>query len=98
MEKQDNTNIKISENTGSLTWKLDNDTLTISGNGTMMQDDSDCNWVSYKNSITTVIIEDGITNIEEWAFYNCEKLTSVSIPNSVTTIGEIGRASCRERV
>ena len=47
-----------------------------------------------------------ITGIYASAFENCDDLTSVTIPNSITSIGnfafsscsEIGRASCRERV
>ena len=29
-----------------------------------------------------------MTNIDSWAFYNCQALTSVTIGNSVTSIGE----------
>ena len=36
-----------------------------------------------------------LTEIGNWAFYQCDGLTSVVIPNSVTTIGEWAFAKCR---
>ena len=33
------------------------------------------------------IIPEGVTTIGESAFYGCESLTSINIPNGVTTIG-----------
>ncbi len=38
---------------------------------------------------TTYTIPDGVTNIRYHAFYNCESLTSVTIPKTVTEIGEM---------
>ena len=38
--------------------------------------------------MTTINIPDLVTNIGDYAFYNCEKLTSVVIPDLVTSIGE----------
>lgn len=67
--------------------------LTISGNGSI-----DYNggypWNNYKESITAVIIEDGITNIPEDAFNGCWRLCSVEIPNSVTRIGNRAFYGC----
>ena len=44
-------------------------------------------WYSDRDKIKIVVIEDGVTNIGSYAFYYCENLTSVTIPNSVTNIG-----------
>ena len=77
----------------SLSWILDcNGTLTISGNGEMPDYDSlnfasSAPWYSYRNSINSVIIEDGVTSIGSCAFPNCSSLESVIIGNSVLTIG-----------
>ena len=38
--------------------------------------------------ITSVVIPSGVTAIEEDAFYGCEKLTSVTLPDTLVSIGE----------
>ena len=64
-------------------------TLTISGTGAMAdyENPSERPWNSYAGEIETVIIEDGVTNIGNYAFNYCTSLTSVTIPASVTSIG-----------
>ena len=79
----------------NLTWDLTNDVLTISGTGTMTNYTSSSSpWYSYRSSITSVVIEEGVTNIGNYAFQNCSGLTSVTIPNSVTSIGENAFYNC----
>ena len=73
----------------NLTWQYDKDskTLTISGEGEMPDNPvSDKTWSNYLGNIETVVIEDGVTSIGAYAFENCSKLKSVSIPNSVQKI------------
>ncbi len=41
-----------------------------------------------RNSCSYVLIPEGITNIGDYAFYDCEKLTSIIIPKSIKNIGE----------
>ena len=73
-----------------VTWKLSNDgTLTISG--TNMPDyyssySSKAPWLSQKDKIKKVVINNGVTNIGGGAFYECSNLTSISIPKSVKSI------------
>lgn len=70
----------------NLTWELSCDSvLTISGTGEMENSDySDIPWNSYRNSIKSLIIENGVTSINNYAFQHCKSLTYITIPNSVT--------------
>ena len=43
-------------------------------------------WEENKSSITTVVVEDGVTSIGDSAFFECTSLTSVTIPNNVSKI------------
>jgi len=83
--------------TNNLIWQLSCDsTLTIRGSGMMVNwtFSSSVPWYNYRNSIKTIIIDDGIASIGDNAFYDCSNLTSVTIPNSVTSIGYRAFYSC----
>ena len=76
------------------TWTLADGVLTISGAGAMY-DYADFEasalsaapWYADADSVHTVIIEDGITHIGDWAFDQCNIDEGVTIPDSVTSIG-----------
>ncbi|MBQ8603331.1 MAG: leucine-rich repeat protein [Oscillospiraceae bacterium] len=79
----------------NLTWTLDSEgTLTISGTGAMntsvydVYDIADIPWYDYRLGVNKIVIENGITNIDDYAFYNCSNLTQVTIGEDVTRIGE----------
>lgn len=46
------------------------------------------------SSLTTIIIPDSVTNIEDSAFSHCRSLTSIEIPDSVTSIGKDAFSYC----
>lgn len=74
----------------NLMWTLDEyNTLTISGVGGMKDYSSENSapWYNYRNAIQTVLIENGITNIGDYAFNNCISLSALSIASSVINIG-----------
>ena len=74
----------------SVTWVLYGDgTLIISGSGAMnsYKYATDSPWASLTSSIKTLIIEDGVTSIGNRAFCSLTQFTSISIPNSVKSIG-----------
>jgi hypothetical protein len=87
----------ISGTTGGCTWTLTgtdpNLTLTIAptdGISGAMADYVFANntpWSSYRSNITTLIIQEGVTHIGDNAFYDCNLTGTLTIPNSVTTIG-----------
>src|SRR5574344_1303041 len=74
----------------NIIWKLTNDSLlTISGNGPMTDFERDqAPWCKEVSKIKNVIIEEGVTSIGNYAFCECRNMTGVSIPSTVTEIGE----------
>ena len=72
-------------------WFYDEDTtiLTITGSGDMAKFDSRDMlppWANYRDSIKKVVISDGVTNIANYAFYNCTALKDITIGKNVATI------------
>ena len=84
-------------NEDNLTWKLDADgSMTISGTGAMKDYGYSANQSpAYNNlKVKKVVIEKGVTNIGNWAFSECNSLTSITIPGNVESIGESAFYSC----
>lgn len=85
-----------------LDWELSDSVLTISGNGEMPNYQTydtiimknEIPWYSDRNSIASIKIESGVTNIGNWIFSGYPNLTSVSIPSTVTNIGKRAFAGC----
>ena len=72
------------------TWSFADGVLTISGSGAMYDYmGGDTPWNDYRvKDIRSVVVEEGITHIGNSAFRGFEVAESVSLPNSVTSIGE----------
>ena len=81
----------------NVTWNFENGTLTISGTGKMTdyKNTDEAPWYNIRSSISKIIIEDGITHIADYAFYDSQNLTEVSIPRSVTSIGLYAFLNCK---
>jgi uncharacterized protein YjdB/uncharacterized protein YkwD len=84
--------VKTSELTGTignLSWKLVDGVLTITGSGSMtdFSDTAVPGWNDFRADITSVVVENGVTNIGRRAFNGCTGLTEVSLPESVKEIG-----------
>ncbi len=78
------------EETGScgenMTWNYDSITkeLVISGEGEMYEGE---HLPFYGSDIESLVINEGVTAISEYAFSYCEHLESVTVPDSVASIG-----------
>ena len=74
----------------NLEWSLDSEgTLTISGTG-IMTDYTNYNfapWYKYCFFVKKVMIENGVTCIASFAFYNYQNLTSLTVGASVENVG-----------
>ena len=72
----------------NLTWTLENGMLTISGTGEMTNwsNEAGIPWYSYAETITELVLPEGLTSIGSWAFLGLSGLTHVEIPASVTDI------------
>jgi hypothetical protein len=70
---------------GALNWELKDGTLTVSGTGSIPSDRIP--WNAYSSSITNIIITTGITAVEAQGFYECENLLSLTLPQSIVSIG-----------
>ena len=81
----------------NLTWSLDsNGVLTISGTGDMYNwpDSLSAPWVDYRNSISSIVIEKGVTSIGDYAFDYCMNCTNVFVSGTVTSIGDYAFDLC----
>ena len=81
-------------NTGNCHWTFDPSTgiLRIYGSGPIGEYGG--GWYEYSDLITTVVIEDGISSIGSYAFYNYPNITSVTIPSTVKTISLLAFYGC----
>ena len=80
----------------NLTWAFDETTgtLTISGTGPMYAygrnnsgDGGTCDWEGLKDKVYKVVIEEGVTDIADYAFYSFNNLASISLPSTLEEIG-----------
>ncbi len=74
-----------------LRWSIDDDTLTISGTGTEMQNYSSKSktpWISYSSQIKKVILPNTLKSIGDYAFYSMEAL------EYVYTLADYGQFPC----
>ena len=81
----------------NLLWVLTEDgTLTISGNGAMpaYSTSSVAPWYAKRTKILSVVVEDGVTRVGDYAFYACLKLASVTLPEGIKSIGYSSFRDC----
>ena len=78
---------------GGLTRIISDSILTIKGIGQMPHytideegNSSDAPWAVFKESVTDVVISEGVTSIGRCAFYSFKNMKTVSIPSTVIVI------------
>ena len=55
----------------------------------LTEDDYDANKIPSKNStITSVVIPEGVSDVQKYAFYNCTNLKEVTLPSSIKFVRE----------
>ena len=89
----------------AFTWSFEaeNATLRISGSGEMPHyafqftspSGSSHPWAEYSATIERIIVEEGITSIGNYAFYNCPAVKEVQLPTGLREIGNFAFAYCR---
>ena len=85
--------------TNSFLWSIDTatGTLTIDCKGTMVSFKDDfAPWIQYQEYIKHIVISGGCTSIGKNAFILCNKVESVSIPDSVKNIDSSAFYCCSE--
>ena len=84
----------------NIVWQLDSDgILTMLGNGPMydygdIDGDYYPPWILHNMYISTVIIDKGITHIGNRAFFNCDGIHTVNMPDSLISIGDYAFSWC----
>ncbi len=79
-----------------LSWTLKDGILTIEGEGEIPDygESSAAPWYSLRESITDVVIGDGVTSVGMYAFADCTALESVTLSDSVVTIWSHAFSGC----
>lgn len=72
----------------NVTWELNNGVLTISGEGAM-EDYTSYTMPFAGLDFSKAVISEGVTSDGNSACYHCDRLTEVTIPESVTSIGSL---------
>lgn len=85
-----------------ISWTLEDEVLTLSGSGatTHYERNGDTDvvptpWWDQRDSITTVVVEEGIEKLDNYCFYRCANLTEVQLPESLQRIETRVFAGCR---
>ena len=81
----------------NIMWTFDCDAkmLVISGTGNMASyTEGTAPWYIHRTKINTVVIEEGVKTIGGYAFYLCRNITSLTLPNSLLSIGSCAFNGC----
>ena len=74
-------------------WRFENGCLTITGKNPI-PNISKSPWAHLQNEITSVVVESGPTLMSDHAFYDCDRLQSVTLPDTLLNIGNYAFWDC----
>jgi len=76
-----------------ITWTLEDGVLTISGTGATTEfvrnsdaDSVNTPWWNQRDSITAIVVEEGVRELDNYCFYKLDKVTSVTLPSTLERI------------
>lgn len=85
----------------SVTWSLDGGVLTLSGTGSTTEftrngdtDVVNTPWWEQRERITTIVVEEGVTVLDNYCFYACTNVTSVTLPSTLERVETRVFAKC----
>lgn len=80
----------------NLTWAYNNGTLTITGSGDPYPYRSNTMpWYLLRDSITTILLPEGLTSISSYMFCYCRAVQNIVIPNNVKNIEGYAFNNCQ---
>lgn len=79
-------------------WSLQDGTLVISAQGAMQDYSAAAQtpWFKDRADIRKIVVQKGVTTIGDYAFYGCENVTSVTLPDTVIQIGKLAFYGCKD--
>ena len=81
----------------NLLWELNPETgvLTVTGSGEMKDYEKNSTpWYDHSESISSLVLPEGLTSVGSYAFAGCTRLASVSVPSSLKAIGDYAFSDC----
>ncbi len=86
---------KYTRSEDGLYWAVEDGVLTIRGKGAMSPYNyGQSPWYDFRSEVKTVVIEDGVTAIGQWAFSDFDLVAQVQLPDSLTEIGAYAFRNC----
>ena len=79
----------------NVSYSLVNGVMTISGTGAMERfAPTTVPWQDYRDEIQSVVIKEGVTTVGSCSFFQCENLTSVTLPSTLKAVQEDSFLGC----
>ena len=94
--EEDTVPVTTPDGSYNLTWMVESDgLLTVSANGAIPEyEENAAPWYRYRTKITDIVVEEGVTELGTYAFGMLYKAESVSLPGTLTCIGNNAFKGC----